>query len=109
MSYLKLELIIYIYIYIYTYIYISSVGPVVSVVSIQWSPSSSSVRPVRPVVHPVVVVRPLSVRPVVSRRRPVSVRPSRRRRQGPARGPYEVGFLLTRVCAIVLRLLYGLG
>ena len=96
-------------------LYISSVGPVVSVVSVvsvPWSPSSFSVRPVRPVVHPVVVVRTPSVRPVVSRRRrrrPLSVRPSRPRRQGSARGPYQAGFLLTRVCAIVLRLLYGLG
>ena len=65
----------------------SSVLPVASVPS---SPSSSSVRPsVRPVVRSVVVVRPLSVRAVVSRRRrrrhlyvcPVrpSRRPSRRR------------------------------
>ena len=59
-------------------LYISSVDPIVSV---PLSPSSSSVRAV-------VVVRPLSVRPVVSRRRrrrPLSVRPSRRRRPSSVR------------------------
>ena len=47
-------------------------------------------RVVRPVVRPVVAVRPLSVRPIVScrrRRRPLSVRPSRRRPRSSVRPP----------------------
>ena len=39
----------------------------------------------RPSVRPIVVVRPLSVRPVVSRRRPLSVRPSHLRRPSSVR------------------------
>ena len=53
------------------------------------------VRPSRRVRPVVLVFFCPSVRPVVSRRRrrrPVSVRPSRRRRQGSARGLYEAGF-----------------
>ena len=76
--------------YIHIYIYIPSVRPSRCVPSRRRRRRASLCCPsVRPDVRPSVVVRPLSVRPVMSRRRrrrPLSVRPSRRlfRRRRPS-------------------------